>query len=117
MTTGTAQLAQKLIRGDQIGRAESFGKPVVDRLQAGDGISGSAPIAQQAGEARGSAELPGQRTLSARPVERLPEVMLGRRRGSGRWRRGAIRPWGCAARARNALDRTAGGCRACDLLS
>jgi hypothetical protein len=30
----------------------------------------------------------------------------------GRWRRGAIRPWGCAARARNALDRTAGGCRA-----
>jgi len=41
-------------------------------------------VAQQAGEARGSAEFPGQRTLLARPVERLPKMILGRRRGSGR---------------------------------
>jgi hypothetical protein len=43
----------------------------------------SALLAQQLGEARGGAEFPRQRALAARPVERLPEVALGRRRGSG----------------------------------
>ena len=34
-------------------------------------------------ETRGGAQFPGQGSLPARPVERLPEVILGRRRGSG----------------------------------
>jgi hypothetical protein len=35
-------------------------------------------MTQQAGEARDSAEFPGQRTLSAGPIERLPEKVLRR---------------------------------------
>jgi hypothetical protein len=46
-------------------------------------LDGSALISQKPGEARGGAEFPGLRALSARAVERSPEVILGRR-GSGR---------------------------------
>src|ERR1700722_8497842 len=81
VVTGIAQFFQQLLRRNQIGGAETLGEVVVDRLETGDGVDRSAPISQKPGEARGSAKFPGQRTLSARPVERLPEVILGRRRG------------------------------------
>ena len=68
----------------EIGRVEPLGEPVVDRLEERLRVGGTALIAQQPGEARGGAQFPGQRALPARPVERLPEVILGRCRGSGR---------------------------------
>ena len=79
--TPISQLIQKLFRRDQIGGAETLRKAVVDRLEAGDGVGGAALIAQQAGEARRGAQLPGQRLLPARPIERLPEEILRRFRG------------------------------------
>jgi hypothetical protein len=54
----------------------------VDRLEKRYRISGTAMIAQQPGKARGGAQFPVQDALLACPVERLPEVILGRRRGS-----------------------------------
>ena len=59
-------------------------KPSVNRSwtdwRRGHGISGTA--LQQPGEARGG-PFPGEGTLPAHPIERLPEVILGHRRGSG----------------------------------
>jgi hypothetical protein len=40
---------QKLLRGDQIGRAETLGEAVVDRLEACGGCGGSALLAEQPG--------------------------------------------------------------------
>src|SRR6266851_6332937 len=75
-TTGVAQLIQQLFGRDQIGSPETLRKAVVDWLKAGDGVGGAALTAQQAGEARRSAQLPGQCFLPARLVERLPEEVL-----------------------------------------
>ena len=61
---------------NQIGRAETLRKAVVDRLEADDGIGGSALIAEQAGQARRSTQLPRQTILPARPVQRLPKKVL-----------------------------------------
>ena len=47
-------------------------------LETGDGISGSAPIAQQAGAACRSARLPRQRLVPVRFVLRLLEQVLRR---------------------------------------
>src|SRR5205085_9477870 len=80
---GIAQLVQQLFRSDKISCAEAFGKSVIDRLESRHCSGRVALVAQQPGEARRGAEFPGQRTLSARPVERLPEVILGRRHRSG----------------------------------
>jgi hypothetical protein len=66
----------------QVGRAESFSEPVVDLLEDHQGIGGTALFAQPPGRARSGAQLPGQGALTTRPVERFPEVALGRRRGS-----------------------------------
>ena len=68
----------------EVGRVEALGQPVRDRLEEGHGICGTALIAQQPGEARGVGQFPGEGTLPARPIERLPEVILGHHRGSGR---------------------------------
>src|ERR1700731_3548896 len=69
--------------GFQVGRIEPFGKPVVNRLEECCRIGGTVLVAQQPGKARGGAQFPGQGALPARPAERLPEVTLGRCRGSG----------------------------------
>src|SRR5216683_192767 len=76
LATGVAQPIQKLFRRDQIGGAETFRKPSVNRLKARDGVRRVALIAQQTGEARGRAQLPGQCLLLARFIERLPEEAL-----------------------------------------
>ena len=68
-TTGIGQIAQKLFRRYQIGGAETLRKAVEDGLEAGEGIGGSALIAEQAGEARRGAQLARQRLLPARPVQ------------------------------------------------
>src|SRR4029077_13679298 len=68
----------------EVGRAEAFSEPVVDRLEECDRISRTTLIAQQPGKARSGAQFPRERALPARPVEGLPEMTLGRRRGSRR---------------------------------
>jgi hypothetical protein len=44
---------EKRFCGFEVGRFEALGEPVVDRLEEGHGISGTALIAQQPGEASG----------------------------------------------------------------
>src|SRR6266851_9156408 len=72
-----------VFRRDQIGGTETLGKAVVDRLKAGDGIGRTALVAQKPGEACRGTQLPRQRLLPSRRVERLPEVILHRFCGSG----------------------------------
>ena len=76
--TGVAQPIQKLFRRDQIGGAKSLREAVVDRLKAGDGLGLTVLVAQQAREARRGAQLPRQRRLLVRKIERLPEEVLRR---------------------------------------
>jgi hypothetical protein len=76
-----AQHIQKLLRRDQISRTETLRKAVVDRLEAGDGVGGTALMVQQAGEARGGSQLPRQCRLLVRKIERLPEEVLRLFRG------------------------------------
>jgi len=57
---------------------ETLGKAVVNRTEAGDGVGVATLITQQPGEARRGAQLPGQRALLARFVQRLPEKGLRR---------------------------------------
>ena len=49
---------QNPLRRHQVGRLEAFGKPTVNGFEAGDGVGGTALMMQQAGEARGGAQLP-----------------------------------------------------------
>src|SRR5712691_7953048 len=70
------QLVEEAPCGLQIGGVEPFGEPVIDRLQECHGLNGAALMTQQAGETRRSAQLPRQRFLPARPIERLPEEVL-----------------------------------------
>jgi hypothetical protein len=77
------QLIEKPLRRDQVGGAETLREAVIDWPEAGDGIGRAALIAQQAGEARCGAQLPRQGLLPACPIERLPEDILHRFRGSG----------------------------------
>src|SRR5580704_815503 len=78
--TAIAQLIQKLFGHDQIGGSETLGKPVVDRLKAGDGVAMAALFAQQAGEAGRSAQLPGQGALLARRLQRPMKISFRRLR-------------------------------------
>ena len=91
------------LRLAQIGVAETLREPLVDRLEAGDSVGRPASTMQQPSEARRRAQLPRQRSLRARCVERLPEETLRRRHGRGSafckksspWRRsnsGVIQP-------------------------
>ena len=68
---GIAQLVQKLPRRYQIGGAESLCESVVDRPKTGDGIGGTALLAQKPGEARRRSKLPRHRLLSPRSIQRL----------------------------------------------
>ena len=54
----SAQVIQKLFRRNEIGGTEALREAIVDRLQAGDGLSRATLIAQQEGEARRRAQLP-----------------------------------------------------------
>src|SRR5438093_691743 len=67
----------------QISRVDAFGEAVVDRMEERHGISGTALIAQQLGEARSGGSSQERAPCRRAPVERLPEVILGHRRGSG----------------------------------
>ena len=69
---------QNPLRRHQIGCVETFCEPIVDRLQADDGLGVTALIAQQAGEACGGSQLPRQCLLLVRKIERLPEEVLRR---------------------------------------
>jgi hypothetical protein len=71
------QTLEKDLRGFEIGRLEPFGEPVVDRLEELQRLRGTALIVYHPSEARRGAQLPGQGTLPARPVERLPEIVFG----------------------------------------
>jgi hypothetical protein len=61
----------------QIGGLEPFSEASVHGGQQIVSIADSALIAQQPSKARGSAQFPGQRTLPAPPIKRLPEMILG----------------------------------------
>src|ERR1700738_4722981 len=67
----------------QIARVEPFGEAVVDRLEECHPLRGTPLIAPQPGEARGGTQFQRQSALPPRPVERLPEVILGCGRRSG----------------------------------
>jgi hypothetical protein len=68
----------------EVGLVEPFGKPVEDRLEDRHRIRRTALIAQQPGRAYGGAQFPGHGALPPCPTQRLPVVIFGRRRGSGR---------------------------------
>ena len=83
-TGALAEIVQERFCRLEVGAVEPLGKPVVDRLQQRHPTGRSALIEEQLREARGGAQFPGPGALPARPVERLPKVMLGRCRGAGR---------------------------------
>jgi hypothetical protein len=60
------EIAQKLLRCDQIGGAETLRKAGVDRLEGGESLGGLPQIAEQPGEARRGAQLARQDLLPAR---------------------------------------------------
>jgi hypothetical protein len=69
--------------GLEVGSVEALGEPIVGRLEERQGISGTAPIGGSRARlvaARNSHD--SAPTLPAGPVERLPEVILGRYCGS-----------------------------------
>ena len=51
----TAQVLQKLLRGDEISGTETLREAIVDGLEAGGGVIWAALITQQPGEAGGRA--------------------------------------------------------------
>jgi hypothetical protein len=55
----------------QVGRVEAFGKPVVDRLEEHQGISGTAVVAQEPGKARRGAQVPRPGRLARAPSRAL----------------------------------------------
>src|SRR5271167_4549862 len=63
---------------------QALGEPIINRRQKFARLVAPSLFAPQSGKARGAAQLPGERALPARPVERLSEVTLGRRCGSRR---------------------------------
>jgi hypothetical protein len=70
---GSGEFVQQSPRRLQIGGAKSFGEPVINWRQQIARLTDAVPVAQQRGEARSSAEFPGQRTL---PIRALAEVIL-----------------------------------------
>jgi hypothetical protein len=53
-----AEVVQQLSRRNEIDSTETLGEAIVNRLQAGGGVGGTALIVQQAGEARRRPQLP-----------------------------------------------------------
>jgi len=70
--------------GFEIVSFETLGEQIVHRRQELTCLFAPILVAQQPGEARGDAQFPGQSSLPARPTERLPVMIFGRRRGPGR---------------------------------
>src|SRR5262249_27071869 len=59
------------------GGSESLGEPMVHRGEQVTGLTRPALSAPQAGEARGSSQLPGKSVLTSCRLERLPEAFHG----------------------------------------
>jgi hypothetical protein len=76
-------LIEQASRLSQVCRRETFGEAAVNRPQQRARLRNPLLVSPKPREARGGAQFPGQGSLPARPVERLPEVVLGRRRASG----------------------------------
>src|SRR5271165_6175689 len=70
------QTVEEGLGGFEIGGLEPFGKPLVDRLKERQRLRGTALIAHHPSEARRGAQLPGQGTLPARPVECSLEIIF-----------------------------------------
>src|ERR1700719_1233159 len=80
---GIVKTVDQCLCGFEIGSFETLGEPIVDRREKRDRLCGPILVVQQLREARGGAQFPAQGSLPARPTERLPVVIFGRRRGSG----------------------------------
>jgi hypothetical protein len=80
---GIVKTVDQCLCSFEIGSFETLVEPIVDRREKRDRLCGPIVVAQQPGEARGSAQFPGQGALPARPTERLLVVIFGRRRSSG----------------------------------
>jgi hypothetical protein len=68
----------------QVCRRETFGEAGVNRPQQLARLLNAMLVSPKPRETRGRSEFSGERALPARPVERLPEMTLGRRCGCGR---------------------------------
>ena len=73
-----SELIEQRLSRFEIGRLKTLGETAVDRRELLARLFSPALIAPHPREAGGGAQLPGQRTLPARPVLGLPEVILGR---------------------------------------
>src|SRR5271157_3373681 len=69
-----AERIQKLFRCDEIRGFEALGKAVLNRAKAGDGVGVATLITQQNGEARRGAQLPRQRAMLARCLQRPMKI-------------------------------------------
>ena len=71
---------EECLRRYQIGAGEALAEPPIDRCEKLVRRFAPALVAPQPGEADAGAQFPSMGTLTARPVEGLPEVTLGRSR-------------------------------------
>src|SRR5882724_11720224 len=68
---------EKSFCGDEIGGFEPLGEAAVHRPQQLARLGHSLPSAPEPGEARSGSQLPGERALASRHLERLMEALLG----------------------------------------
>src|SRR5882762_6718196 len=68
-------------RADEIGSSEPLGEPLVDGRQEASRRAPAPLSVPEPGEARRCPQLPGESVLTLRPVDGLPEELLGRRSG------------------------------------
>src|ERR1700727_3205735 len=57
---------------------ESLSEPIINRLQTRESVRGSASVSQQHAQAYSGAQLPPERALLMREIERSPEQVFGR---------------------------------------
>jgi hypothetical protein len=76
------QLLEECLRRAQIRRPEAFRKSLIDWLQKGASLGEPPAFFPQPRQARRGPQLPGERTLLARPVKRREEQLLGLRRSA-----------------------------------
>src|SRR4029077_1772543 len=81
-TAGLPEVVEERLRGPEIGGVEALGEPAIDRCQEVARRPGPTSLVPPSGEAGGAAQLHGQRSLAARPLQRLLEVLLGRGGGA-----------------------------------
>src|SRR5580692_3457444 len=75
---GSAQLVEKLLRGDKIAGAETFGEPVVERGELASSLAAASLPRSQGAQAEPDAQLPGQGALVARHHGGLVEAVRRR---------------------------------------